>query len=39
MPISVTYANREELIEESDVRGEIGFTVDFSKLTQLFLNR
>lgn len=39
MPISVTYANREELIEESDVRGQIGFTVDFSKLTELFLRR
>jgi hypothetical protein len=39
MPISVTYANREELIDESDVRGEVGFTIDFRKLTEAFLGR
>jgi hypothetical protein len=32
LPISITLANRTELIDESDVRGQVGFTVDFSKL-------
>jgi hypothetical protein len=31
LPISVTVANRRELIDEMDVRGQFGFTVDFSK--------
>jgi hypothetical protein len=32
VPISVTYANRTELIDEDEVRGSVGFTVDLSKL-------
>jgi hypothetical protein len=31
-PISVTVANRTELIKEKEVRGNFGFTFDFSKL-------
>lgn len=31
-PISVTVANRTELIKEKEVRGQFGFTFDFSKL-------
>ena len=34
LPISITLANRTELIDESEVRGQVGFTVDFSKLQQ-----
>lgn len=33
LPISVTVANRTELIDEREVRGQVGFTIDFSKLT------
>jgi hypothetical protein len=32
LPISVTYANDPELIDEHDVRGQVGFTLDFSQL-------
>jgi hypothetical protein len=31
-PISVTLANRTELVKEKEVRGNFGFTFDFSKL-------
>ena len=34
LPISITVANRRELIDETDVRGQVGFTVDFSKFQQ-----
>ncbi|HET7177262.1 MAG TPA: hypothetical protein VFI63_01095, partial [Solirubrobacterales bacterium] len=35
LPISVTWANHKDLLTaEHDVRGHIGFTVDFSKLTE-----
>jgi hypothetical protein len=34
LPISVTVANRRELIDETEVRGQVGFTVDFSKFQQ-----
>lgn len=32
LPISVTLANRTELIDEAEVRANVGFTVDLSKL-------
>jgi hypothetical protein len=35
LPISLTVANRTELIKESDVRGQFGFTFDVSKLAGL----
>ena len=31
VPVSVTFANRTELIDETEVRGQVGFTVDLSK--------
>lgn len=34
LPISVTLANRTELIDERDVRGQVGFTLDFAALQQ-----
>ena len=33
-PISATYANRTELINESRVRARLGFTFDFARLLQ-----
>jgi len=38
-PISLTYANRTELINERDVRGQFGFTFDTAKLMRAFLSR
>jgi hypothetical protein len=38
-PISLTYANRTELINESDVRGQFGFTFDLAKLARAFMAR
>jgi hypothetical protein len=32
LPISVTVANRSELIDESEVRGNVGFSVDTSRV-------
>jgi len=32
VPVSVTWASRTDLIDESDVRGAFGFTIDTSKL-------
>ena len=32
MPISVSFASRTELVNESDVRGRIGFTFDMARL-------
>lgn len=32
LPISVTVANRVDLIDEAEVRGHVGFTLDFSAL-------
>ena len=32
LPVSVTWANDPELIDENDVRGQVGFTLDFSQL-------
>jgi len=32
IPISFTYASHTELIEEKDVRGNIGITLDFDTL-------
>jgi hypothetical protein len=34
LPVSVTYANKRELIKERDIRGQVGFTLDFAKLLQ-----
>jgi hypothetical protein len=36
-PISLTYANRTDLIKERDVRGQFGFTIDTAKLFRAFL--
>ncbi|MDQ1591676.1 MAG: hypothetical protein QOG71_2303 [Pyrinomonadaceae bacterium] len=36
IPISLTYSNRTELVNESDVRGQFGFTIDTAKLLRLF---
>ena len=38
-PISLTYANRTELIKEGDVRGQFGFTFDTAKLLRAFLSK
>lgn len=38
-PISLTYANRTELINERDVRGQFGFTFDTARLLRAFLSR
>jgi hypothetical protein len=35
IPVSLTLANRTELIDETEVRGNVGFTVDFSKLQNM----
>jgi hypothetical protein len=32
VPLSVSWSNRTELIEESDVRGQIGLTLDVDGL-------
>jgi hypothetical protein len=36
LPISITVANRSALIDERDVRGQVGLTVDFAALTRAF---
>lgn len=36
LPLSVTVANRTELIDEKEVRGQFGFTFDLSRLVQAF---
>jgi len=38
-PISVTYANRTELIKEKEVRGQFGFTIDTARLIRAFIFR
>jgi hypothetical protein len=38
-PISVTYANRTNLIDEKEVRGQFGFTLDTARLIRMFLFR
>jgi hypothetical protein len=35
LPISITYASSSELIEEDEIRGQVGFTLDTSKLLDL----
>ena len=32
IPISITYANRTNLIEENEIRGSIGFSLDLDAL-------
>ena len=39
LPLSLTYANRTELIKEKDVRGQFGFTIDTAKLFRAFLSK
>ena len=39
LPLSLTWANRQELIEESEIRGLIGFTLDYSKVLDAFRAR
>lgn len=36
LPLSLTVANRTELIEETDIRGLVGFTIDTSRLFAAF---
>ncbi len=38
-PISLTYANRTNLIDEKDVRGQFGFTFDTAKLFRALLTK
>ena len=38
-PISLTYANRTNLIDEKEVRGQFGFTFDTAKLLRALLTR
>jgi hypothetical protein len=38
-PISVTYANRTNLIDEKEVRGQFGFSLDTARLMRMFLFR
>lgn len=38
-PVSVTYANRTELINEKEVRGQFGFTIDTARLIRAFIFR
>ena len=35
-PISLTYSNRSELIDEKDVKGQFGFTFDLARLVKSF---
>jgi hypothetical protein len=39
LPLSLTYANRTELIKDKDVRGQFGFTIDTAKLFRAFLSK
>lgn len=40
IPISVTWANHKDLLtDEEEVRGHIGFTADFSKVRDQFVNK
>jgi hypothetical protein len=34
IPVSVTYASDADLIQEDDVRGQVGFSIDLSKLVE-----
>lgn len=36
LPLSATIANRTEFVDETEVRGILGFTVDTSRLAQVF---
>ncbi len=36
IPLSVTFANRTELVREKEVRGNFGFTLDFDSLFARF---
>ena len=38
-PISVTWANRTSLIDEKEVRGQFGFTLDTARLIRAFMFR
>jgi hypothetical protein len=38
-PISVTWANRTRLIDEKEVRGQFGFTLDTARLIRMFVFR
>lgn len=38
-PVSVTWANRTSLIDEKEVRGQFGFTLDTARLMRMFLFR
>ena len=36
LPVSLTVANRTELVKETEVLGLLGFTVDTTRLLRLF---
>ena len=38
-PVSVTWANRTSLIDEKEVRGQFGFTLDTARLMRMFVFR
>jgi hypothetical protein len=39
LPLSLTYSNKTELIQERDIRGQFGFTFDTAKLFRAFLSK
>lgn len=39
LPLSLTFANKKDLINERDVRGQFGFTFDSAKLFRVLLSR
>ncbi len=39
LPLSLTFANKKDLIDERDVRGQFGFTFDTAKLFRALLTR
>lgn len=39
LPLSLTFANKKDLINERDVRGQFGFTFDSAKLFRALLSR
>jgi hypothetical protein len=36
LPLSLIVDNRTALVEETDIRGQFGFTVDFARLISAF---
>lgn len=38
LPVSLTYANRTALIDEDDLFGQVGFTIDTATLFEKYFN-